>query len=54
MSNAIVDNYQSAYFPHRSIENALTLIINDILIYIDKAQFYIILIYLSRAYRELN
>ena len=34
-SNAIVDKYQSLYLPHRSTETALTLIINDILIFLD-------------------
>ena len=33
-SNAIVDK-KSAYLPHHSTETALTLIINDILIYLD-------------------
>ena len=32
MPIAIVDKYQSAYFPHHSTEIALTFIINDILI----------------------
>ena len=35
MSNAIVDTYTSVYIPRRSIETALTLIINNILIYLD-------------------
>ena len=43
-SNAIVDKYQSAYLPHRSTETALTLIINEILIYLgNKAPFYLVL-----------
>ena len=32
----IVDEYQSAYLPHRSTEIALTFIINDIFIYLGK------------------
>ena len=35
MSNAIIDKYISAYLPRRSTETDLTLIINDILIYLD-------------------
>ena len=45
MSNDIVDIYQSAYIPHLSTDIALTLIINDILIYFDnKAQCYLVLL----------
>ena len=55
MSNAIVDIYQSAYLPHRITEVVLTLIINDILIYLDnKAPCYLILLYLSSAFDTLD
>ena len=47
MYNTIVDKYQSAYLPHYSIETALTLIINDILIYLDNIAPYYIYIYIS-------
>ena len=48
MSNAIIIKYHSEYFPRRSTETALTLIINDILIYIDnKSPCYLVLLYLS-------
>ena len=51
MSNAIVDKYQSAYLPRRSTENFLTLIINDILIYLDnKSPCYLVLLYLSSTF----
>ena len=51
MSNAIVEKYQNAYIPHRSNEIALTLTINDILIYLDnKAPCYLVLLYLSSAF----
>ena len=51
MSNAIVDTYQSAYLLHSSTENALILIINDILIYLDnKAPYYLVIPYLSSAF----
>ena len=54
MSNAIVDKYQSTYIPHRSTESALTLIINDILIYLDnKVPCYIVLLYLSSGFNIL-
>ena len=44
--NAIVDKYQSAY---------LTLIINDIIIYLDnKTPCYIVLLYLSSAFDTLD
>ena len=44
--NAIIDKYQMAY---------LTLIINDIIIYLDnKAACYIILLYLSSAFDTLD
>ena len=33
--NAIVEKYKNAYLPHRSTEIALTLIINNIIIYLD-------------------
>ena len=55
MSNVIVDTYQNTYFPHRSTETAFTLIINDILIYIDnKAPYYLVLLYLSSAFDTFN
>ena len=55
MSNAIVDIYQSAYLPHLSTETALTLIINDILIYFDnKAPCYLVLLYLSSDFDTLD
>ena len=55
ISNAIVDKYQSEYLPHRSTETALTLIINDIIIYLDnKAPCYIVLLYLSSDFDILN
>ena len=54
-SNAIVDKYQSAYIPHRSTETALTLIINDILIYLDnKAPCYFVLLDLSSAFDTID
>ena len=54
-SIAIVDKYQSAYLPHRSTETALTLIINDILIYLDnKASCYIVLLDLSSDFDTLD
>ena len=54
LSNAIVDKYKSAYLPHRSTDTALTLIINDIIIYLDyKAPCYIVLIYLSSDFDTL-
>ena len=54
-SNAIVDKYQSAYLPHRSTENTLTLIINDILISLDnKAPCYIVLLDLPIAFDTLD
>ena len=55
MSNAIVDKYQSAYLPRRSTETALTLIIKDILIYLDnKSICYLVLIYLSITFDTLD
>ena len=55
MSNAVVDKYQNAYLPHRSTETALTLIITDILIYLDnKVQYYLVLLYLSNAFDTFN
>ena len=55
MSNTIVDIYQSTYLPRRSTETALTLIINDILIYLDnKAPCYLVLLYLSSDFDTLD
>ena len=55
MSNDIVDKYQSEYLPHRSTETSLILFINYILIYLDnKAQLYLVLLYLSRAFDTLD
>ena len=55
MSNAIFDKYKNAYLPHRSTETSLTLIINDILIYLDdKAPCYLVLLYLSSAFDIFN
>ena len=55
MSNAIFDKYQNAYLPHRSTETALTLIINDIIIYLDnKAPCYLVLLYLYSAFDNFN
>ena len=55
MSNAIVNKYQSAYLPRRSTETALTLIINDILIYLDnKSICYLVLLYLSITFDTLD
>ena len=55
MSNTIVDIYQSTYLPIRSTETALTLIINDILIYLDnKAPCYLVLLYLSSDFDNLD
>ena len=53
-SNAIVDKYQSAYLPYRSTETALTLIINDIQISLDKGPCYFVLIDLSTAFDTLD
>ena len=53
-SNAIVDKYQSAYFPHRNTETALTLIINDILISLDKAPYYFVILDSSSACDTLD
>ena len=54
-SNAIVDKYISPYLPHRSTETTLTLIINDILIYLDnKAPCYLVLLDLSSAFDTLD
>ena len=47
--------YQSAYLPRRSTETGITLIIHDILIYLDnKAPCYIVLLYLSSAFDTLD
>ena len=55
MFNTIVYIYQSEYLPLRSTETALTLIINDILIYLDnKAPCYLILLYLSSDFDNLD
>ena len=55
MFNVIVDKYKIAYLPHRSTETALTLIINDILIYLDdKAPYYLVLLFLSSAFDNFN
>ena len=55
MSNTIVDIYQSTYLPRRSTETALTLIINDILIYLDnKDPCYLVLLYLSSDFDNLD
>ena len=55
MSNAIVDNYQSAYLPCHITETTLTLIITDILIYLDnKSPCYIVLLYLSSTFDTLD
>ena len=55
MSNTIVDIYQSTYLPRRSTETALTLIINDILIYLaNKSPCYLVLLYLSSAFDTLD
>ena len=55
MSNVIVDKYKSAYLPHRCIETALTLIINDIFIYLEnKVTCYLVLLYLSSAFDTFN
>ena len=55
MSNYIVDIYQSAYLPHRSTEIALTLIINNILIYLDnEVPYYLVLIYLSSDFDTID
>ena len=49
------DKYQSTYLPHRSTETALTLIINDILMYLDnKAQCYLVQLYLSDDFITLD
>ena len=55
MTNAIVDNYQSAYLPRRSTATALTLIINDIIISLDnKSPCYLVLLYLSCDFDTLR
>ena len=54
MSNAIVDKYQNAYLPHRSTGTALTLIINNILISLDKAPCYLLLLDLSSDFDTLD
>ena len=55
MSNSIVDKYQNAYPPHRSIETSPTFIINDGLIYLDnKAPFYHVLLDLSSDFDTLD
>ena len=55
MSNTIVDIYQSTYLPRRSTETALTLIINDILIYLDnKVPCYLVLLNLSSDFDNLD
>ena len=54
-SNNIVDCFQSAYLPHRSIEAALNLIISDILLSLDaKSPCYLVLLDLSCAFDSLN
>ena len=51
----IVDKYQSAYFPHRSTEIALTFITNDIFLYLgNKASCYLVLLNLSLDFDTLD
>ena len=48
-------NIKNAYLPHRSTETALTLITNDIIIYLDnKAPCYLVLLYISSAFDTVN
>ena len=55
MPIAIVDKYQSAYLPYRSTEIALTLIINDILVYLDnKVSCYLVLLNLSSDFDTID
>ena len=54
-SNNIVDFFQSAYLPHRSIETALHIIISAIILSLDaKCPCYFILLDLSCAFDSLN
>ena len=53
--HAIIDQYQSAYLSHRSTDTAITLIINDILISLDKKPpCYLMILDISSAFDTLN
>ena len=54
ISNSIVEYFQSAYLPNRSTETALNIMFNDIVLSIDKASCYLVLLDLPSAFDTLK